>query len=140
MNKCSVSRCADKGRSATSTMSSGLQRALEFQDFFGHPIRFNFNEKGGLHSTWYGGLASLGIRGAMVIYVILFINRMTNIEETFNHIQTHEQYEPSGPDSSHSHHINATDIMFSLSIIDMSKQQYVEYDEELKRIIKVEAT
>ena len=31
-------------------------------------------------------------------------------------------------------------MMFSLSIIDMDTNEYVEYDDELKRIIKVEAT
>ena len=62
---------------------------------------------------------------------------MSNIEETFNHIQTHVFYEN---EINRTHHINPDDMMFSLSIIDMKTQQYVDYDDALKRIIKIEAT
>ena len=47
-----------------------LSRHDEFQDFFGHPVRFNFNKKDGSHRTWYGGIASLGIRAALIFYII----------------------------------------------------------------------
>lgn len=66
----------------------GVRKMFEYCDFFGHPVAFNFNKKGGVHNTWYGGLVSIGIRIALIVYIVRLVQRMHHMEESFNQIET----------------------------------------------------
>ena len=95
----------------------GIQQGLEWNDFFGHNVAFNYNNKKEKHTTWCGGFVSLGIKIYVIIYVTILLQRMYNLEENGNRIKTMQFYEDASQ-TNKKHHIDPKDMMFSLSILD----------------------
>lgn len=78
----------NKSIEAISKAGNKIKNGLAFNDFFGHPIAFNYNDKGWKHKTWMGGIVSVGIRITLFIYLTILFQRMYNLEENGNRIKT----------------------------------------------------
>ena len=83
----------NKSTEAISKAGSKIKKGLVYNDFFGYPIAFNYNDKGSKHKTWMGGVVSIGIRITLFIYVTILFQRMYNLEENGNRIKTMQFYE-----------------------------------------------
>ena len=106
---------------------------------FGHPIELNFNKEGSTKNTFCGGIISICLKIALLVYVGINVKRMIlsenddMMQEIF--LQKHEELE--GVD------ILWTDLQFEFtpSIKKVRNDRFGEnfvYNEEAKRFIELE--
>jgi len=55
------------------SVGSGIRQGFEWNDFFGHNVAFNYNNKKDKHTTLCGGIVSLGIKIYVIIYVTILL-------------------------------------------------------------------
>jgi hypothetical protein len=61
-----------------------LEGQVKDQDFFGHPISWNFNRQGESHNTLLGGIISMFIKLAFTFYVSVKVRRFVLHEGSEN--------------------------------------------------------
>ena len=65
-------------------MSKKLRKLVQGQDLFGHVINLNFDRQGDSHQTLIGGVFSLFVKTAMLVYVFTKFKQMFLYESDIN--------------------------------------------------------
>ena len=58
-----------------------IEEYIKKIDMFGHPIELNFNQSGSRHKTAVGGFFSLFLKGTLLYFSIIIINRMFTFDD-----------------------------------------------------------
>ena len=58
----------------------GLKNTIKSLDYYGHPIKFNFNKNGDTHNTLCGGIISILIRLTLFTYITYLAKKMIRYE------------------------------------------------------------